>query len=83
MLICAHYILPIASDPMTGGAVLIRNGEICDMGAADIMKLRYPSEEVRDFGLAAIMPGMVDTHTRMEYSVMRGLVDDLPYNTCS
>ena len=80
MLICAHYILPIASDPMSRGAVLVRDGVICDMGAADIMKLRYPGEEVRDFGLAAVMPGMVDTHTRMEYSVMRGMVDDLPYN---
>lgn len=81
MLISAHYILPITSDPVSEGAVLIRDGVIRDMGAADIMKLRYPGEETRDFGLAAIMPGMVDAHTRMEYSVMRGMVDDLPYNT--
>ena len=39
----------------------------------------HPSEEVRDFGLAVLMPGFVDLHTHLEYSVFRGAVDDVPY----
>jgi 5-methylthioadenosine/S-adenosylhomocysteine deaminase len=30
-------------------------------------------------GLSAIMPGLVDCHTHLEYSVFRGICDDLPF----
>lgn len=39
----------------------------------------HPREEVIDYGLAALMPGFVDTHTHLEYALFRGAVDDLPY----
>lgn len=79
MLICAQYIFPITSDPIVGGGVLVRGGKICDVGKIDMLRLRYPDEEVVDYGLAAIMPGLVDLHTRLEKSVLRGTVADMPY----
>lgn len=81
MLICAQYILPISSEPLRDGALLVRDGAIRDIGRADMLKLRYPEEEVRDFGLAAVMPGLVDAHTHLDNSVMRGIVHDVPYAT--
>lgn len=81
MLLCAQYILPITSEPFERGAVLVRDGHIKDVGPVDALKLRYPDEEVRDFGMAALMPGMVDLHTHMENSVFRGIVHDVPYTT--
>ena len=79
MLLCAQYILPITSEPMQGAAVLVRDGAIRDLGSAEMLKLRYPDEEVVDYGTAAIIPGMIDLHTRMESSVLRGVVADQPY----
>mgnify|MGYP002306087514 CR=1 FL=1 len=32
MLLCAQYILPITSEPFQNGAVLVRDGRICDIG---------------------------------------------------
>lgn len=81
MLLCAQYILPVTSEPFQNGAVLVRDGLIRDIGKVDMLKLRYPEEEVVDFGLAAIMPGLVDLHTHLENSVMRGIVHDVPYTT--
>lgn len=81
MLLCAHYILPISSEPIHGGALLVRDGKIRDIGKADMLKLRYPDEEVKDFGLAALLPGLIDLHTHLENSVMRGVVHDVPYAT--
>ncbi len=81
MLLCAQYILPITSEPFQDGAVLVRDGVIRDIGKVDMLKLRYPEEEVADFGLAALMPGLVDLHTHLENSVMRGIVHDVPYTT--
>ncbi len=81
MLLCAEYVLPITSDPIERGAVLVRDGKIRDLGAQDIMRLRYPDEETHDFGQAALLPGFVDVHTQLEHSVMRGIVHDVPYAT--
>lgn len=81
MLLCAQYILPITSEPFQDGAVLVRDGLIRDIGKVEMLKLRYPEEEIVDFGLAALMPGLVDLHTHLENSVMRGIVHDVPYTT--
>lgn len=81
MLLCAQYVLPVTSEPFQNGAVLVRDGLIRDIGKVDMLKLRYPEEEVVDFGLAALMPGLVDLHTHLENSVMRGIVHDVPYTT--
>ena len=32
MLLCAQYILPITLEPFQNGAVLVRDGRICDIG---------------------------------------------------
>lgn len=81
MLICAQYVFPVTSDPITNGAVLVRDGKIRDVGQADMLKLRYPDEETVDYGLAAVMPGLVDPHTRLEKTVLRGVAHDVPYAT--
>lgn len=43
------------------------------------MRTHYPDEEIRDFGLAALMPGLIDLHTHLEYTALRGIVHDVPY----
>ena len=79
MLLCAQNVLPITADPIYDGAVVVQDGKIVDVGPAEIMRLRYPEEEVRDFGQAAIIPGMIDLHTHLEGSARRSVVKDLPY----
>lgn len=79
MLLCAEYVLPITADPIEAGAVLVRDGKIADIGAAAVLQARYPEEEIRDFGQAAILPGFVNVHTHLEYTAMRGIVHDVPY----
>lgn len=80
MLLSAKYVFPITSDPISGGAVLIRDNKIKDIGEFETLKYRYPEEETIDFGLAALMPGFVDLYTRLEHSVMRGLVADQQFS---
>ena len=79
MLLVARYVLPVSEHHIENGAVLVRDGRIADIGLTTDLKTRYPDEETRDFGLAAIMPGFVDAHTHLEYSALRGLVNDVPY----
>ena len=79
MLLSAKYIFPVTGSPIQGGAILVRNDEIADIGDYDSLRLRYPDEEEMDFGMAALLPGFVDLNTRMEFAALRGVVVDQPY----
>lgn len=79
MLLTSRYVIPVTAPFIEDGGVLVRDDEIVEVGTAAELKARHPEEEVRDFGLSAILPGFVDVHTHLEYSVFRGLVDDMPY----
>lgn len=80
MIYTARYVLPISSPFIEYGAVVIEDDKILAVGVADEMKAQYPHHKVEDLGLAAIMPGFVDVHTHLEYTIMRGLIEDLPYS---
>lgn len=79
MLLCAQYIIPVTSPAIFEGAVLVRDGKIADFGEVAKMRMRYADEEVREFGTAAIIPGLIDLHTHLENSVLRGIIPDQPY----
>lgn len=81
MLLTARYVLPIATPHIENGAVLVRDDKIVEIGDFEHLRRLHPDEPVKDFGLAALLPGFVDLHTHLEYSAMRGLVDDLPYSS--
>lgn len=81
MLLCAQHILPVTSEPLQNGAVLVRDGRILDIGKAEMLRLRYPDDEVFDYGTAALLPGFIDVHTHLENAIMRGVVHDVPYAT--
>ncbi len=80
MLLTARYVLPVATPHLEYGAVLVRDDTIVEIGEFERLKELHPDEPVKDFGLAALMPGFVDAHTHLEYTALRGLVDDLPYS---
>lgn len=79
MLLLARYVLPMSAPYIEDGGVVIRDSDIVAVGTRAELLAAYPDEEVTDYGLAALMPGFVDLHTHLEYSVFRGVVDDLPY----
>jgi 5-methylthioadenosine/S-adenosylhomocysteine deaminase len=81
MLLTARYVLPVAAPHIEYGAILVRDDKIVEIGDIEHLRELHPDEPVKDFGLAALMPGFVDLHTHLEYSAMRGLVDDLPYSS--
>lgn len=80
MLLTARYVLPIAAPHIEHGAVLVRDDRIVEIGDFEHLQALHPDEPVKDFGLAALMPGFIDLHTHLEYAALRGLVDDLPYS---
>ena len=79
MLLTSRYVIPITAPFIEDGAILVRDNEIKDLGTAEELCRKYPNEELKDYGLAALMPGFIDTHTHLSYAAMRGLFEDMPY----
>jgi cytosine/adenosine deaminase-related metal-dependent hydrolase len=67
----ADWLLPISASPIAGGAVTVDDGRIVAVEAT------APADSVR-LGRAAILPGLVNAHTHLELSYLRGRIPSAP-----
>ena len=74
-LYSASWVLPVSSSPIEDGAIAISGDRIVDLGARSLLKTKFPAAETRDFGTAAIIPGLVNAHSHLELTAMRGFLD--------
>src|SRR5256885_780589 len=71
----AHWVLPIISPSIEWGAVAIDGSQIVAVGSRAEIAMRWPDARVEDFGEAAILPGLINTHSHLELTVMRGFLE--------
>jgi len=76
-IITADYLLPISAEPIAGGAILIDTTKIVQVGTRCELVEQFPSVAVEDYGEAALMPGLVNCHSHLEITLMRGFLDDV------
>jgi cytosine/adenosine deaminase-related metal-dependent hydrolase len=58
----ARWILPICSDPIKGGWIRIQDDRIVALGSG------RPKDTAEDLGDVALLPGLVNAHTHLEFS---------------
>jgi 5-methylthioadenosine/S-adenosylhomocysteine deaminase len=76
VILRADWVLPIAREPIEQGEVVIQKGVIVDVRRRSRTR---GGTDVQDFGEAIILPGLVNVHTHLELTVLRGAVEDLPF----
>ena len=59
------------------GAVAVQGAEIIAVGPADQIRATYDAGEVWECREQVILPGLINTHTHVPMSLLRGLADDL------
>lgn len=74
-ILLAQWVLPIVSRPIENGAVAIDDSNIVGVGEAETIIASFPDASCHDFGKAAILPGLINCHSHLELTVMRGLLD--------
>lgn len=72
----ARWVLPIASPPIENGAVAIDGETIAAVGATDDLAARFPDAAMTDFGMSVLLPGLVNAHSHLELTVMRGFLEN-------
>jgi len=75
----ARWLIPVSAPPVEGGAVLV-GGDGRVVAAGRSAEVPSPAGVATlDFGDAAILPGLVNTHAHLELTALRGLVRDLRF----
>jgi len=82
----ADWVLPISSPPLRGGLVAVGRGRVDGVAAESgrddhLAAWSVAASEVVDLGSRALLPGLVNAHTHLELSWMRGRVppgDSMP-----
>ena len=78
--ILAHGTVVTMDEAFTlieDGAVAIRGDSIADLGPTDRVLRDHTAREVIDCRECAIIPGLINSHTHVPMTLLRGLADDL------
>lgn len=73
----ARWVLPISRPPLEHGTVVEHDGRIVFIGTRDVA----PAGADVELGDVALVPGLVNVHTHLELTVMRGFLEDLEFRS--
>jgi 5-methylthioadenosine/S-adenosylhomocysteine deaminase len=73
----AQWLLPVSSPPVENGAVAVEGARIVGVGSVDEVSARFPGAAREDFGAAVVLPGLVNCHSHLELTAMRGYLEDV------
>src|SRR5688572_10813463 len=72
----ARWVLPVSSTPIEYGAVAVDGPRIVGVGDAAEIASRFPGAQVENFGQSLILPGLINTHTHLELTALRGYLEN-------
>ena len=72
----ARWVLPVSASPIENGAVAVEGQRIVGVGDRAEIVARFPSFRVENLGEAVILPGLINTHTHLELTAMRGYLEN-------
>lgn len=62
--------------PLMGGAIVVDQNEIIDVGLEESMVQRYPHAQRENFEHHVIIPGLINAHTHLDMSLNKNFVQD-------
>jgi len=72
----ARWVLPVSAPPIENGAVAVAGQHIAGVGRHAEIVERFPEFRVEALGEAVILPGLVNTHTHLELTALRGYLEN-------
>ena len=73
----ARYVVPVATPPIVDGVVAVDGDRIAYVGPS----AAAPPGRTVDLGYALLLPGLVNAHTHLELTGMRGFLEDLDFRS--
>jgi len=74
-IIQAGWVCPVSGPPVRNAAVVIEGGKIVEIRSGTSAGI----EATDSYPNAAILPGFVNAHIHLELTILRGYLEDLPF----
>lgn len=83
LLIHARWIVPVEPDNtvLKNHTIAIHNGLIVAILPQDKAMQRYTADQTHGLDNHCLIPGLINSHTHLAMSLLRGLADDMPLMT--
>lgn len=73
MIIRSRVVAPMAGEPIEDGAVVVEGNRIAAVGRFAEVRCDY-SGEVLDLGEQILLPGLINAHCHLDYTMLRGKI---------
>jgi cytosine/adenosine deaminase-related metal-dependent hydrolase len=73
MIIRSRIVVPMVGGPIENGAVVIAGNKIVEVARFEEVKARH-SGEVLDLGERVLLPGLINAHCHLDYTMLRGKI---------
>ncbi len=71
----ARWVLPVSAAAIENGAVAVEGQRIAGVGSEPEIVAKFPAAKIEALGEAVILPGLVNTHTHLELTALRGYLE--------
>ena len=71
----ARWVLPVSAAAIENGAVAVVGQRIAGVGPAGEIVAKFPAAKIESLGDAVILPGLINTHTHLELTALRGYLE--------
>ncbi|HJY29930.1 MAG TPA: amidohydrolase family protein [Pyrinomonadaceae bacterium] len=71
----ARWVLPVSAAAIENGAVAVVGQRIAGVGPEAEIVAKFPSAKIESLGDAVILPGLINTHTHLELTALRGYLE--------
>jgi 5-methylthioadenosine/S-adenosylhomocysteine deaminase len=75
----ARWVLPVASAPIADGTVITDGDRITWVGPRAEAPAARPGDRDEELGDCIVTPGLVNAHTHLDLTMMRGALEDLGF----
>jgi aminodeoxyfutalosine deaminase len=73
MIIRARTVVPMAGEPIENGAVAVNGNKITSVGRFEDVRRDHTGEPV-DLGEKVLLPGLINAHCHLDYTLLRGKI---------
>ena len=74
MIIRARAVVPMDGPPIENGAVRVAGDRIAAIGSWDDLRAAEAGETIVDLGECALLPGLINAHCHLDYTMLRGSI---------
>jgi cytosine/adenosine deaminase-related metal-dependent hydrolase len=72
----AQWTVPVSVPPIADGGIAVSEDRIVGVGERQTLVEQFPKAAIQDFGPAAIVPGLINSHSHLELTAMRGFLEN-------